>query len=178
MPPSMPPIFCLDLLVDLLDGFVAGGHDHVLQHLDVARHFRIDLHARAGSCGRPSARVTMPPPAEASTRICAISCCSFSCICCACCIICCMLPGIFTLATPSDCELCGLRRRTLRGSAALPDWRARALVTSSSVGGGLAASGRPAPPAASPTITLMRSGRPQICRARPARDPLSLHASA
>src|SRR5271157_6407452 len=42
--------------------------------------------------------VTMPPPAEASTLTCAISCCSFSCICCAwriICCICCMLPGSF-----------------------------------------------------------------------------------
>src|SRR5512147_1611237 len=38
----------------------------------------------------------MPPPAVASTRICAISCWSFSCICCAWRIICCMLPGSFT----------------------------------------------------------------------------------
>src|SRR6185295_16473014 len=40
--------------------------------------------------------VTMPPPAVASTLICAISCWSFSCICCAWRIICCMLPGSFT----------------------------------------------------------------------------------
>src|SRR5262249_20128463 len=38
----------------------------------------------------------MPPPAVASTLICAISCCIFSCICCAWRIICCMLPGSFT----------------------------------------------------------------------------------
>src|SRR6266702_4198488 len=40
--------------------------------------------------------VTMPPPAEASTRICATSWCMRSCICCACFIIDCMLPGSFT----------------------------------------------------------------------------------
>src|SRR5271157_4442185 len=43
--------------------------------------------------------VTMPPPAEASTRIWATSCWSFSCTCCAwriICCICCMLPGNFT----------------------------------------------------------------------------------
>src|SRR5207249_8312490 len=40
--------------------------------------------------------VTMPPPAEASTRIWAMSCCSFCCISCAWRIICCMLPGNFT----------------------------------------------------------------------------------
>ena len=44
MPPSMPPIFCLDCLVHLLDGFVARGHHHVLQHFDVAGHFGVDLH--------------------------------------------------------------------------------------------------------------------------------------
>src|SRR5579863_5308485 len=43
--------------------------------------------------------VIMPPPAEASTLIWAISCWSFSCICCAwriICCICCILPGTFT----------------------------------------------------------------------------------
>src|SRR6185312_3109561 len=39
--------------------------------------------------------VTMPPPAEPSTRISAISACMRSCICCACFIMACMLPGIF-----------------------------------------------------------------------------------
>ena len=43
MPPSMPPIFCWICVFHLLDGFAAGGHDHVLQHLDVARDFGIDL---------------------------------------------------------------------------------------------------------------------------------------
>src|SRR3569833_662939 len=37
----------------------------------------------------------MPPPAEPSTRISAISACMRSCICCACFIMACMLPGIF-----------------------------------------------------------------------------------
>ena len=35
----------LDLRFHLLDGFAAGGHDHVLQHLDIARHFGVDLDA-------------------------------------------------------------------------------------------------------------------------------------
>ena len=43
MPPSMPPIFGLDLRLHLLDGLAAGGDDHVLQHLDVAGHFGVDL---------------------------------------------------------------------------------------------------------------------------------------
>src|SRR4051794_33708177 len=38
---------------------------------------------------------TIPPPAEPSTRIAAISACSFSCICWACFIMFCMLPGSF-----------------------------------------------------------------------------------
>jgi len=33
-------------LVHLLGGFVERGHHHVLQHLDIARHFRVDLHAQ------------------------------------------------------------------------------------------------------------------------------------
>ena len=41
----MPPIFDCDLFVHFLRGFVEGGHHHVLQHLDIARHFGIDLHA-------------------------------------------------------------------------------------------------------------------------------------
>src|SRR6266851_8246837 len=40
--------------------------------------------------------VTIPPPAEASTRMRATSCCMRSCICCACFIMFCMLPGSFT----------------------------------------------------------------------------------
>jgi hypothetical protein len=43
MPPSMPPIFDVRLLVHLLDGLAAGGHDHILQHLDIACHFGLDL---------------------------------------------------------------------------------------------------------------------------------------
>src|SRR5262249_17267171 len=39
---------------------------------------------------------TIPPPADASTRISPTSCCLRSCICCACFIIACMLPGSFT----------------------------------------------------------------------------------
>ena len=46
----------------------------ILQHLDVARHLRVDLDAEQFLL--PSIfTLTMPPPAEASTRICAISCC-------------------------------------------------------------------------------------------------------
>jgi hypothetical protein len=33
----------LDFAIHLLDGLVAGGYDHVLQHLDIARHFGVDL---------------------------------------------------------------------------------------------------------------------------------------
>ena len=44
MPPSMPPIFCLIWSSIFLEGFAVRGQDHVLQHLDVARHFGIDLH--------------------------------------------------------------------------------------------------------------------------------------
>src|SRR6185369_16429111 len=40
--------------------------------------------------------VIMPPPAVASTRICAIFSCIFSCACCAWRMICCMFPGSFT----------------------------------------------------------------------------------
>src|SRR6266849_10308612 len=40
--------------------------------------------------------VTIPPPADASMRMRATSCCMRSCICCAFCIIDCMLPGSFT----------------------------------------------------------------------------------
>src|SRR5882762_5706460 len=40
--------------------------------------------------------VTIPPPAEASTRMRPTSCCMRSCICCACFIMFCMLPGSFT----------------------------------------------------------------------------------
>src|ERR1700679_2080506 len=42
----------------------------------------------------------MPPPAEASTRISAISSCIFCCIFWACCIMACMFPGIFIFASP------------------------------------------------------------------------------
>jgi hypothetical protein len=37
----MPPIFpCASSSTF----FVEGGHRHILQHLDIARHFRVDLH--------------------------------------------------------------------------------------------------------------------------------------
>src|SRR5512143_1796069 len=45
--------------------------------------------------------VTMPPPAEASTRISATSSCIFCCIFWACCIMACMFPGIFMRRSPS-----------------------------------------------------------------------------
>jgi hypothetical protein len=84
------------LLVDFLDGLVAGGHDHVLQHLHVARDFGIDLDASRFLW--PSIlTVTMPPPAVASTLISAISCCQLLLHLLAWRIICCMLPGSFTL---------------------------------------------------------------------------------
>ena len=56
----------LGFFVDLARGFAEGRLNHVLQHLRVARRFRVDLHAQARSCGRrvqrsPCRRPLRPP---------------------------------------------------------------------------------------------------------------------
>ena len=43
--PACRPSSAAICVVHLLDGLVAGGHDHVLEHLDIARDFGVDLHA-------------------------------------------------------------------------------------------------------------------------------------
>ena len=95
MPPSMPPIFCWISSSTFLTASL-----HAATPCPAASRRRRPLRGRSSRASRffwPSIfTVTMPPPAVASTLICAISCCSFSCICCAWCIICCMLPGSFT----------------------------------------------------------------------------------
>ena len=155
----------LDLRVDLLDGFVAGGQDHVLQHLDVARHFRDRSSRRARSSGRPSCTVTMPPPAEASTRISAISSCIFSCICCACCIICCMLPGSFTclLLQVANCANLAAEDFPETLHFRIGQRAAGGFVLGVGLGrrGMLIGAG---PAATSPVVILMRSGRPKTSR--------------
>ena len=121
-----PAHFLLRFFVHFLDRVVGRRQHQVLQHLHVAGDF--------GSIFTPSTFlwpsiliVTMPPPAVPSTRICATSACSFSCIFCACCIMACMFPGIFIRSrAPSGCGRCALRRRTVRENAVLPDARARA----------------------------------------------------
>src|SRR5471030_3180853 len=96
MPPSMPPIFpwiCSSTF------FMASLAAATIMSCSISTSPATSgsiLTARMFFC--PSILMpTMPPPAVASTRISAISCWSFSCICCAWRIICCMLPGSFTL---------------------------------------------------------------------------------
>src|ERR1017187_5364601 len=99
MPPSIPPILALDSSSTF---FTASLHAATIMSCSISRSPATSgsiLTASRFFC--PSIlTVTMPPPAEASTLIRAISCASFSCICCAWRIICCMLPmlpGSFTL---------------------------------------------------------------------------------
>ena len=155
MPPSMPAHLLLNLAFHLLVGFAGGGHDEILQHLDVAGHFGVDLHreqvllavhlhahhAAAGRGFHFDLRDLLLQLLLHLLR----------------------LPhhllhvaGHFHVRTPSDFELCGPRRRRLRGSAALPDWPARGWRHRLPRRG--AASGA-AGPVDSPRITLMRHGR-------------------
>src|ERR1051326_8990057 len=62
----------------------------------------------------------MPPPAVASTRMVAISCCIFSCACCACRMICCMFPGSFTYLL---LEVANLAHFSAEGVAEALDFR-------------------------------------------------------
>src|SRR5260370_31036813 len=96
IPPSMPPIFpwiCSSTF------FMASLAAATIMSCSISTSPATSgsiLTARIFFC--PSIlMLTMPPPAVASTRISAISCWSFSCICCAWRITCCMLPGSFTL---------------------------------------------------------------------------------
>src|SRR5258708_21695698 len=95
MPPSMPPIFCL---VSSSTFFTAS-----LQAATTISCSIATSPATPGSIFTASTflwpcifHVPIPPPAEASTRMRATSCCMRSCICCACFIMFCMLPGSFT----------------------------------------------------------------------------------
>src|ERR1039457_2715084 len=99
MPPSIPPILALDYWSTF---FTASLQAATIMSCSISTSPATSgsiLTASRFFC--PSIlTVTMPPPAEASTLIKAISCASFSCICCAWRIICCvlpMLPGSFTL---------------------------------------------------------------------------------
>src|ERR1035438_2522930 len=96
MPPSIPPILALDSWSTF---FTASLQAATIMSCSISTSPATSgsiLTASRFFC--PSIlTVTMPPPAEASTLIRAISCASFSCICCAWRIICCMLPGSFTL---------------------------------------------------------------------------------
>src|ERR1022692_4457321 len=91
MPPSIPPILALDSSSTF---FTASLHAATIMSCSISTSPATSgsiLTASRFFC--PSIlTVTMPPPAEASTLIRAISCASFSCICCAWRIICCMLP--------------------------------------------------------------------------------------
>src|ERR1039457_6545276 len=96
MPPSIPPILALDSWSTF---FTASLQAATIMSCSISTSPATSASILTASrffC--PSIlTVTMPPPAEASTLIRAISCASFSCICCAWRIICCMLPGSFTL---------------------------------------------------------------------------------
>src|SRR5437879_2640972 len=93
-PPSMPPIFCL-----------ASSSTFFTASLQAATTRSCSISTSPATSGSiftlsrffwPSIFTdTIPPPAEASTRICASSCCRRSCICCACFIMVCMFPGSF-----------------------------------------------------------------------------------
>src|ERR1039458_6644996 len=96
MPPSIPPILALDSWSTFFTASLPGATIMSCSISTSPATSGSILTANRFFC--PSIlTVTMPPPAEASTLIRAISCASFSCICCAWRIICCMLPGSFTL---------------------------------------------------------------------------------
>src|SRR5277367_1580900 len=94
MPPSKPPIFCC-----------ASSSTFFEASLKAAITMSCSISTSPATSGSiltpvtfflPSIfTTTMPPPAEASTRISAISSCSFFCICSACFIMACMFPGSF-----------------------------------------------------------------------------------
>src|SRR6185312_10570497 len=97
MPPNMPPIFpCASSSTF----FAASLNAAIIMSCNISTS-----PATSGSILTPRTffwpsilTETMPPPADASTRIAAISSCSFCCICWACFIMDCMLPGIFIVS--------------------------------------------------------------------------------
>src|SRR5271165_3854032 len=97
MPPSNPPILCwISSSTRLLASFIAASTISCSISTSPATSGSI---LTAETFFLPSIFTeTIPPPADASTRISAISSCILFCICCACFIICCMFPGSFMVS--------------------------------------------------------------------------------